>query len=71
VLEDVMEEQKSFPVRYMVVSTWYGFKVIDTLSSKGVTVKRFIDWLSGMAVIDAHKFALMKNESEGYVYAPN
>jgi hypothetical protein len=63
-----MTNQKSFPVRYMVVSTWYGYKVVDTLSPERKTVKKFIGCLRDCAVLDAHFYALVKNENEGYSY---
>jgi hypothetical protein len=65
-------EQKSFPVRYMVLKAWYGYKVVDACSPKLKTVKRFIGgyFEPFVILVDAHRYARRKNEAEGYVYRP-
>jgi hypothetical protein len=65
-----MTEQKSFPVRYMAIHTWYGWKVIDTLSSRPRVVRRFLGGFSGLKILDVYNYVRNKNEAEGYVYKP-
>jgi hypothetical protein len=66
-----MNNRKSFPVRYMPVKTFYGWKVLDTLSYEERVVKRFIGWdISGLAILDVYNYVRNKNEAEGYVYKP-
>jgi hypothetical protein len=66
-----MTEQKSFPVRYMPVETWYGWKVLDTLSYEERVVKRFFSLdISGLKILNVYNYVRNKNEAEGYVYKP-
>jgi hypothetical protein len=66
-----MNDYKSYPVRYMPVETWYGWKVVDTLTYEQRVVKRFIGWdISGLLMINVYNYVRNKNEAEGYVYRP-
>jgi hypothetical protein len=66
-----MSEQKSFPVRYIPIETWYGWKVIDTLSPECRVVKRFFSLdISGLKILNVYNYVRNKNEAEGYVYKP-
>lgn len=58
------DEQKSFPVRYMVVYAWFGWKVIDTCMYVGEEVCKT------SSLPNAHRIAKLLNESEGYEYRP-
>jgi hypothetical protein len=55
------------PVRYMVVNTWYGYKILDTLTEHFKTVKRFLDF-DGWGHLRAHERARFMNLKEGYAY---
>jgi hypothetical protein len=52
----------SYPVKYMVRSAWFGWKVIDTTWVIPRTVKRFFTQYG------AHRSAAMLNRQEGYRY---
>lgn len=66
-----MTEQTSFPVRYMPVETWYGWKVLDTKYEDLRVVKRFFTLdISGLAMLNVYNYVRNKNEAEGYVYRP-
>jgi hypothetical protein len=66
-----MTEHKSYVVRYMPVETWYGWKVVDTLTYEERVVKRFIGWdISGLKILNVYHYVRNKNEAEGYVYRP-
>lgn len=59
-----MDEQKSFPVRYMVRrDTWGDYFVVDTLAeSMKIVCMVFKD------EVIAHRLGTLLNESEGYRY---
>jgi len=66
-----MTNYKSHVVRYMPVETWYGWKVVDTLTYDPHVVKRFFTLdISGLAILDVYNYVRNKNEAEGYVYRP-
>lgn len=52
----------AFPVRYMAVSTWFGWQVIDTAVYVGETVCKCRQWAN------ADRIAMLLNKAEGYVY---
>jgi hypothetical protein len=51
----------------MVIATWYGYKILDTLTEGFKTVKRFVDY-DNEAHLRAHDYARELNIKEGYVY---
>jgi hypothetical protein len=65
-----MTDYKSYVVRYMPVETWYGWKVVDTLTYEERVVKRFIGWFNDFVILDVYNYVRNKNEAEGYVYRP-
>jgi len=62
-----MEEQKSFPVRYVVTDArlWPYFSIRDTSLEGNNKIIAKVD-----SLYDAHRIAKLLNESEGYVYRP-
>ena len=65
-----MTNHKTWVVRYMPIETWYGWKVVDTLTYEERIVKRFIGWFNDFVILDVYNYVRNKNEAEGYVYKP-